>query len=300
VAEFRRGAEAMAAAAERKKGAGKFTPGIRWAKSGDLKYIQFITSLEQIPTMLMHQYIIVGHREDGKEQYEKFISRRDPQLDGPDGYDELWDRFGQNPTERSVALALVMEPVTETVAGKKKIVGFEPSERQYTNKDEETVSVPDFGLIIESPQTFWVNLTSVAEMIGKNIEDTVFAVKRNGSDAGTTYAFVDTNQDAIDVSEELDAFEFDFEAYLDDLSDEDRMRSFISDLPDDWRISNYDKRKKGKAEEKEKKQPRRQARAPKVEEAEEEAEIQVEESAEKAGPARSRRFGDLRAATTKK
>jgi hypothetical protein len=301
VATFRRGAEASRAAAERKRGSGKFTPVFIWGED-ELRYVQFITPTEETVTTLMHQFIIVGYRENGKEQYERFISRRDPNLDGPDGYDELWDRFGQNPTERTIALALELEPQTETKAGRKVVTGFLPSMRSF-ERDGQEVEVPNFGLVIESPQTLWGSLFSTADMVGKDLAETVWAIKKNGKGADATWACVDTNQEPLDVSDLLEEFEFDFDSYLDELADEDRMKELISELPDDWKISNFDKRKKdrgGKGGNRDSRSNQRRREATKDERPDYEEPTAADEQAEKPKAdtaTRSRRFADLRGET---
>jgi hypothetical protein len=264
------------------------------------KYIQFLTPMDQVPTVLMHQFIIVGTRDDGKPMYERFISRRDPSLDGPDGYDELIDRFGQTPSERTIFLAVEVDPMWSTGPGRKTIEGFDLAERKFTNKDDEEIVVPAFGLIIESPFTFSNHLAATNDLTP--IHETIFAVKRNGTGTDTSYTFVNTGQGALDVSEELDEFEknFDFEEYLDELADEDRMKDILGELPDDWRITAYDKRKKNKdkgKEDKPKQATRRRAAAPKGEPADSNGDGEAEEAqeADKDKPSRSRRFANMRA-----
>jgi hypothetical protein len=309
VAEFRRGAEAIAEAAKSKKGSGKFFPNIRW-EAEETKYIQFLMPMDEVPTVLMHQWIIIGHREDGTPMLEKFISRRDPSLEGPDGYDELIERFGQTPTERTIILALEVEPKFAAAASgsrRKTIEGFKPVEKQF-ERDDETVTVPAFGLIIESPQTFSNALAANNDLAP--IEETVYAVKRLGAGRDTNYTFINTGHETLDVEDELADFEerFDFEEYLDELASEDRMRELIEPLADDWRIAKYDKRKKGKGQKdddgdgKGDKPARRRRTARPAASAEPEAEAEeseaeeapAEEKKEKPGPSRSRRFAELR------
>jgi hypothetical protein len=300
MASFRRGAEAISAAATRPTG-GNFTPTFKF-EADKVKYLQFITGIEDIPTVLMHRFVIVGQREDGGEIYENFISRRDPALDGPEGYDPIIDRFGYQPSQRCIAIAVELEPILSGPAGKKKITGWEVAKRQYETKEEGTQEVPNVALIIESPYTFFSHLTAIADM-GQELTDAVFAVKRTGKKTDTSYTFLKVDE-AIDVEEEIADFldEFNFEAYLEDLADEDKMHEHIDPLGDNAVISKYPpKGGKGKKEEKtsSRSTSTRTRRAP-AEEAEpdEPDEGDAEPEAEVAEPAtpgrRSRSFSELK------
>jgi len=300
MAEFRRGAEAIEQAAQR-QGSGKFMPVFKF-EAGDTKYVQILMAIDEVPTVLMHQFIIVGQREDGTPMYERFISRRDPALDGADGYDDLIDRFGLNPSNRSIALAVEVEPVYGSGTSKRKtITGFDLAERQF-ERDGETVTVPAFGLIIESPNIFFTHLAANADI--KAIEESIWAVKRTGKSTDTTYTFIDTGQEALDVDEELEEFSerFDFDEYLDMLADEDRMRELIGELPDNAKVSMFDKKKGKGGSKQEDEKPARGSRRRAVARAEEPAEerdFQTEDEEEegeqkKAAPSRSRRFAGLR------
>lgn len=234
MANFRRGADAVIAATER-TGSGKFTPTIYWKDSGDTKYIQFITSMEDIATVLMHSYIKVGEREDGSPQWRNFISPTDPGVDGADGYDPIIDRFGMTPKSRSVALAVEVEPQTKVVNGRKKITGFEMKMREFEDKDGETHVVPSAGLIVESPFTFYNYLATFAD--DQPIEEVVFKVTRKGKKMDTQYHFQAVG-DAIEVDLPED-LQNALDEYLDDLADPENMKRYIDPLPDDYQISPY-------------------------------------------------------------
>lgn len=302
MAKFRRGADAIKAAATR-TGGGKFTPTFKF-DTDKPTYIQFLTELDDIPTVLMHRFIIVGQREDGKPIYEHFISRRDPILDGPEGYDPLADRFGVNPTNRTIALAVELEPVWSGGSGTRKTIkGFDIATRQFTTKDDETKEVPAVALIIESPFTFFDQLTAIADM-GEEITEKVFAVKRNGKGTDTSYTLLPVG-DALDFEDELDEFfeDFDFEAYLDDLADEDRVHEFIDPLPDDAKVTMYPPKGKAKDAKAAKEKPKtstrtRRAPAPEPEPEEDPDEIEAdfasaEEEPEEQPKRRPRKFSEL-------
>lgn len=302
MATFRRGAEAIQAAASR-SGGGKFTPTHKF-EAGDTKYLQFLTSIDEIPTVLMHRFITVGHKEDGSPQYRDFISRRDPALDGPDGYDELIDRFGSNPSQRCIAIAVELEPVYEKKGGKKVLAGFDLATREYTDSEGNEKVVPNVALVIESPFTLYQHLTAYADL--KPIEDVIFAVKRNGKGTDTSYTLIEAGE-ALDLDDDLADFfeEFDFDAYLDELADEDRMRELIEPLDDDFVVNKWAKKGKGgknssKKDEEEDEKPSRsrstRTRKAKVEEPEEESADDEPEAADEAPTpgVRKRKFSDLR------
>lgn len=308
MANFRRGAEAIQAAASR-SGGGKFTPTHKF-EAGETKYLQFLTSIDEIPTVLMHRFITVGFREDGSPKYADFISRRDSALDGPEGYDELIDRFGSNPSQRCIAIAVELEPIYKKNGTKKVLEGFDVAYREYTDSEGNEKSVPNVALVIESPFTLFTHVTNFADI--KPIEDVVFAVKRNGKGTDTSYTLIEAGE-ALDLEddEEIGAFfeEFDFDAYLDNLADEDRMRELIAPLDDDFVVNKWAKKGKGgknssKKDEEEDEKPSRSRstrtrRAPKpepVDEGDEEADDAEPEAADEAPTrgARKRKFSDLR------
>ena len=282
------GGDAVAAAATR-SGGSKFTPRIKF-EAGKTKYIQFLDALEDIPTVLLHDFIIVGEREDGGKQYATFISQRDAALDGADGYDELIDRFKSNPTSKTIGLAVELVPVYEQAAGAKRktLAGFEVDTRQFENKDGETIEVPAVGLVVQSPSNFWGHVAVNDEITP--IEETVFAVTRTGASTDTSYTFVPAG-DALDLNDDLEEFfkEFDFDALLEEWADEERMRELIAPLPDDFVVNPYAKKDKkgGKGQSSGKSQRSRRTQ-------EEDAEVAEEEEEAEAKPSRSRRFAALR------
>jgi hypothetical protein len=163
-----RGAAAIAAAAER-SGSGKFMPNFKW-DNGETKYLQFLTPIEDVPTVLYHNFIITGFKDDGSPRYDSFISRRDEGIDGAEGYDPLIDRFQEVPSRRSIALAVELEPITETSGARKKIVGFDVATRQF-EKEGKTVTVPNVALVIQSPSIFFGYLATFSDV--KPIESTI-------------------------------------------------------------------------------------------------------------------------------
>ena len=291
MASFRRGAEAIQAAT--KSSGGKFTPVFKF-EAGETKYIQFLTSIEDVPTVLMHQFIIVGHREDGSPKYERFISRRDSALDGADGYDELIDRFGSNPSQRSVALAVELEPQFVKKGTKNVLEGFDVAMREYTDSEGNEKGVPNVALVIESPYTLYTHLTAFSDL--EPIEDVVFGVKVTGKGKDKTYTLMRAGE-ALDFGDELDEFidEIDFDAWLDNLADEDRMKELVGPLPDDFVVNQFAKRGKGKTETS-KKRSTRSRREEEPEEVDLDGADGDEPEAE-AEPVRKRRFEQLRSET---
>lgn len=279
---LRKGPEAIQARLDSAGASTSFTP-VHQFKLNEIKYLQFLEPIEDVPEVLMHQFITVGYRENGSEIYERFISRKDPNLDGPEGDDPLVDRFGLVPTSRCITLAVEMEPVYgDTTPGKRKVIeDWKVAQRQFENRDGETVTVPNVALVIESPFTLFGHLTTMAD-IGP-IEDTIFGIKQTST--LKDFTVIQTNTDALDLSEELAEFfeEFDFDAWLEELADVDRMHALIDPLPDDFPVSKYGGKAKGKAK---KTETSTRSRRAKEEEPDEEPEDEPQ--------VRQRRFQDLK------
>lgn len=306
MAGFRRGAEAIQAAATR-SGGGGFTPTHRF-EAGETKYLQFLTPIEDVFTVLMHRFVITGYREDGNTPiYKDFISRRDEGLDGPEGYDPLIDRFGLTPSQRSIAVAVELEPVFKKQGTKKVIDDWKVVEREYTDAEGTEHSVPNIALVVESPFTFFGHLTAIADL--KPIESVIFAVKRTGKSTDTQYTFMEAGE-ALDGADELyEEFseQFDLEAYLEELADEDRIKELIDPLDDDFTVSRYQKKDKKKNTSSKSTsggstRQRRSTVRDEEESAEEPDETEGEEDGEPeedAGTARKRSFAALRSTAKK-
>lgn len=302
MAAFRKGAEAVQAAATR-SGGGKFTPTHRF-EAGETKYLQFLTSMDETYTVLMHRFVTVGHKENGDPKYADFISRRDPSLDGPDGYDPLADRFGLSPSNRTIGVALELIPKWKQNGTKKVLAGFEPAMRTFTNKDDEEVEVANIALVVESPFTFYTHLTAFADL--KPIEDVVFAVKRTGKSTDTQYTFIEAGTALDDdvIGEYVEEFleNFDIEEYLEGLADEEKVHELIDPLPDDFVVSRFAKKGKNqKSEKAEKSSSTRTRKAtvrdeePEAEAGDEQEDVTTEAAADEDTPApRKRRFSELR------
>lgn len=288
MASFRRGAEAIVAA-KSSSGGGKFTPIFKF-ESGETKYIQFLMPIEEVVTTLMHQFITVGYREDGSAKYERFISRRDPNLDGPEGYDELIDRFGSQPSTRCIALAVELEPQFVQNGKRKTLDGFDVSTRQFESNGE-TKEVPNVAFVIESPHTLYGHLAVIADT--QPIEDIVLAVTVSGKGKDKQFTVVPVGE-AIDFDGELDEFieEFDFDAQLEQWADEDRMREIIGPLADDFVVNKWAKKKGDKSEASSSGRSTR-SRRQQVEEPDEDGEDEPQEQEEKPAT-RSRRFSALK------
>ena len=266
------------------RGSGKFKP-VHQFESGETKYLQFLESIDDVPEVLMHQFIVVGYRENGDPLYERFISRKDPNLDGTDGDDPLIDRFGLKPTARNITVAVEMEPVVEKVGTKRTITGFDVAERQYEDSEGTTVSVPNVALVIESPYTLFGHLSTMADI--KPLEDVVWGIAVRGSGKDKQFTVVDTGIEALDLTEdeEIQGFVESLDDYLEELADSDRAHELLDHLPDDFPVSKWGK--KGQKESKNSNKSSSRTRREKTEEPE------TTEDEDKASK-RTRRFSDIR------
>lgn len=255
-------------------------------------------SFDEITTVLFHRFICVGVREDGSKIYRDFVSPLDDSVDGPTGYDPLVERWGSNPSQRSIGLAIELEPIKKKEGNRQVIKGWEVVTRTYTDSEGEEKEVPNVALVIESPYTFYNHLGVVDDQTP--IEDTILSITRTGKSTDTSYTILPVGEALDDDTLEaagVDEFfeEFDFEGYLDEISDKDRMNEILDELDDDFVVNPYAK-KKGKKETKKSGSSTRSRRSRRTEEPEAEAEEAVEPEAEEAEekPVRKRRFAQLR------
>lgn len=201
---FSRGKEAIEKAA---KGGGKggfspFAPQIGW-KDGDEKFILFLNTIEEIPVVLMHEWIDCGSKTIGDKTFTEYyfgIARTDPVI-GED-HDPLIEK-GSNPKKRSLAVAVELEPVMkDTGNGRQRPDGFRVKTQEYERKTEdgtETVVTPVIGVVTQAQGNFYSLLTSLDESEAP-IEEMAIKIKRLGGDGKTAYQMTPYVDQSIDFS----------------------------------------------------------------------------------------------------
>lgn len=299
MSRFSKGTAAMEAADEaRNRSGGGFTPYIRIA-ADDKKYLQFITPLDEIPGALLHQFVTTGFNSNsGKPIYNNFISARDKSLDGPSGEDELQDRFGLNPTYRLFAVAVEMDPIVKTVSGKKKITGFEPKMRTWTDKEGEEHESVVSGVVIQAKANFFGQLQTWEQETGDDMTDKVWSVSRDDNVKSPTYTFVATAQPALDLADFAEDFP-NLDEWMDSIADPEHW-SMISDLPDDFQVSKYAGKGKGKDAKESKTTTRKPSKTAVVDDADEDEDEPVKaefETTEEKKETKAERWKRLRAET---
>jgi hypothetical protein len=199
---FKRGAEAIAAAQERAKSSAgdftPFTPTIFWSNPEDNKeyaerYVLFLNPLIEIPNI------------------EQVIARTDDVI-GEDK-DPMVDEWGADPKEQNVAVAVVLEPTFEEVRGRKRPVGFEVAVREFERKirdkdgkatdKKETVEAPVVGFVSQSPHNFF-NLISSTDAKDGPIEHTPLRIARVDKNTYKVDPFLDQ---PVDLANLLDLFD---------------------------------------------------------------------------------------------
>lgn len=199
----------MAESAESQSGGAKnftaFCPEIKWVDDREEKFIAFLNRPEDIPTVALHTFVPVGEATSkaGKQytKYESFIDRSDPGVG--ESSDELTDRLGHRAQQRSLAVAVELEPTYTTVNGRKRPNGFQVKTETYTRKTEdggtEEVTAPVVGMIVQSPRNFFGWVGSFHESTAP-IEETPLQVIRRGKDASTAYDFTPFLDQPIDYT----------------------------------------------------------------------------------------------------
>lgn len=206
---FRRGASAITAAQESNKNSGggfaPFAPNLIWKSDREEKYVVFLNTAEDLPTVDLHEWIITGHTKNGKPIYDSFISRKDAAIG--DTYDDIEDRLGQKPRSRTIGVAVELEPTFAEVKGRdgkarQRPNGFQVKTGTYERKTEEgteEVTYPEVGFVIQSPLNFYGWIGSFSESTAP-IEDTPLHILRRGKDANTAYDFTPYIDQPIDYT----------------------------------------------------------------------------------------------------
>lgn len=203
MAQFRRGKEAVAAAATSGGGGNfsPFVPDIRWKLDGDKKYILILTPADGVAVLDLHEFIpLPSIRDDGKPNYESFLSRKDPMIG--EGFDLIEDEHGRKAKTRCAGVAVELVPVMKDVKGRKRPASFTVKTSTFTRRGEdgeEEVEKPDFGLIVQSSKLMWGPLNGLDESQGPLI-DLPLEITRRGEKAETTYEMVPFMDIPVDLS----------------------------------------------------------------------------------------------------
>lgn len=234
------GSAGVAAAKAKQGGGGKFTSNFFW-KDGDKRYIQFITDWEGIPTLPMYTV-----KQPGVKWMKDFVDPR--AWHGEDADNALADE-GWEPQLKQVAVAVEVVPVMGTKNGRKVPVSWKPATRTFKRKSGEEVTVPNVGVIINTP-TLYVHVENYFEDNG-TILDTVFSITRNGGDQNTSYTVSSMKGEIADITDEI-AAEIDLTEYLQGLADSAGIRELVESAPEGFEF-NFSKRDKGGSKSKAKK-----------------------------------------------
>lgn len=273
---FRKGLEAIEEASAAQSGGKRFptfVPTIKWSADKESKYILVLTPINETTTVDLHEWIKVGEGTSraGKayDKFEQFISRKDDGIG--ESYDDIEDRLGKLPRRRTIAVAVELEPVLETVNGRQRPKGFVVKTDSYTNREGEEVTYPVIGVVVQASRNFFGWLGSF-DNTQAPITETPMQVVRRGTDSDTTYDFVPFIDQEVDFNplfenldgvnylkdefEELDNrignYENDFEAAsvigttlldkrVDELADKERYKSLIEPIQELPR-SKFDKK----------------------------------------------------------
>lgn len=225
MAQYRRGAEAIAAASS--SGGGNFAPfvpDIRWKDADEKKFILVLTPMDEVGAFDLHEFIpIPAEKANGEAytRYESFLSRKDPYID--EDYDRIEDDLDRKSKVRCVGVAVELSPVMKDVKGRKRPAEFAVKTDTFTRKTEdgeEEVEYPLIGLIVQSSKLMWSPLFGIDESQGPLSELPLEVTRRipGGKKSETSYEFVpfmDIPVDLSAVGEYVDGI-----SYLNDQLDE--------------------------------------------------------------------------------
>lgn len=203
--DFRTGLSGMQSNQGNQSGSKPAFPGfirsVIWTKDKEKKFVAFLNAAGEMPTVDYHPFIEVGKWKSGKPRYEEFISRTDPGVG--ESTDDLTERLGRKAQQRTLAVAVELEPTFTTVNNRKRPTGFavktETFERTKDDGSKEEVEVPVIGMVVQSPRNFFGWVGSFDESTAP-IEDTPVEITRRGKDASTQYDFTPYLDQPIDYT----------------------------------------------------------------------------------------------------
>lgn len=178
-----------------------FVRGVIWTKDREKKYVAFLNPANEMPTVDYHPFIEVGKWKSGKPRYEEFISRTDQGIG--ESSDDLTDRLGRKAQQRTLAVAVELEPTYTVVNNRQRPTGFavktETFERRREDGSTEEIEAPVIGMVVQSPRNFFGWIGSFDESTAP-IEDTPVEITRRGKDASTQYDFTPYIDQPIDYT----------------------------------------------------------------------------------------------------
>lgn len=234
--EFRRGAEAISAAAERKGGSFRpFVPSIYWKDGADKdgndlrsRYLLILNSVDQIPSVNTIGFISQPDSAVG----EMVIARTDPAIgERVDPLERDWNYAVQ---ESNIMVAVELEPLIENVNGRDRPRGFEVKTKDFVRRvrddkgelteETEEVVAPAVGVIVQRPTNFGNIIVSFNEQ-ENDIERTPVKITRQPTSPLTfqIQGYPDMNIDLTNLVEYVDGI-----TYLNDEMDE--LVETISDM----------------------------------------------------------------------
>lgn len=217
--DFRRGAQAIIEARERAKSGGdfhQFVPSLFWQDDGDEKYLLFLNAMDDIPQVDMISYIPQeGKKGDGStyDYFEQTIARTDQGI-GEDE-DAIVKEWNYKARETNIAVAVELEPLFETIKGRKRPRGFEVATRTFDKRlkddkgnitdDSEEVTAPVIGFVTQSPHNFF-NVVQSFDAKEAPINETAVKITRVGAKGqnSVTYRIDGYPEQDIDLTNLVD------------------------------------------------------------------------------------------------
>jgi hypothetical protein len=230
MANFRKGAEAVAKSTEKKSGGSfrTYTPTIYWPGDNDQRYLLFLNPMDEIVTADMVRYIpqeFKGRDGEIHETFEEVIARTDDSIgESVDPMVRDWDGAAK---PHGIAVAVELEPTFEEVNGRDKIVGLEVKTSTFERRirdedgdltdDTEEVTKPEVGIITQSTYNFF-NVVTSFDANDYPIDSCPVKITRVGSDSSTTYTIQGYDGINVDLAPLVDYVEG--ISYLNDEMDE--------------------------------------------------------------------------------
>jgi hypothetical protein len=192
------------------KGRGRYLPAIYWKEHEEVRYLAFLTPLQEVPRLLIHGFVRTTNGP------RTFVCRKNEifEDENPNGECPVCDDLKKAPRNQWLALAVELEPVEERVDGRKRITGFTVKMDEWESENDgktEKRSAPHVGIVTQSLRNFWtpfsakVNREILRNGVG-DLNEVVYEVQRVGKTKdNTTYLF-----EPYDADLRPDLTEYDF------------------------------------------------------------------------------------------
>lgn len=210
--KLRKGAEHVKSA---KGGSRKFTPSIYWKEDKESHFVLFISPVGEFTTLDVHVI------EISPKVWRTFICRKEACFeDESGGHCPACDELGDSPSQRTLALAVELDPVEKRIGGRRTIESLKVKMVEV-EKDGETKEYPRIGVVFQAAGNFF-NYITAYDAQHQDVTTLAFEIQREGKGGRTNYQFFPLPGVEVPTIDDFEDDLPDVVAYIEELGSQER------------------------------------------------------------------------------